>query len=150
MIVRGFMIELNQLDYWYPTKMKHLKIYVQSQWRVVILWYHRFWQSPERAAYKFAQMFTVGFLKSLSPLNMIQLLVIMSAVVIRFCLFICLFVCLISTERQKKHHFFRATLTKFHLIKLNHIWTQRSFNTRYQAHLTYNTAIESISMAGHA
>ena len=33
------------------------------------------------------------------------------------------------TERQKKHHFFRVTLTKIHSIKINHIWTQISFNT---------------------
>ena len=26
-------------------KIKNLKIYVQSQWRVVLLWYHIFWQS---------------------------------------------------------------------------------------------------------
>ena len=26
-------------------KLKMLKIYVQSQWRVVLLWYHIFWQS---------------------------------------------------------------------------------------------------------
>ena len=25
------------------------------------------------------------------------------------------------TERQKKHHFFRSTLTKIHSIKINHI-----------------------------
>ena len=30
----------------------------------------------------------------------------------------------IYTERQKKHHFFRVTLTKIHRIKMNHIWTQ--------------------------
>ena len=33
------------------------------------------------------------------------------------------------TERQKKHHFFRATLSKIHTIKINNIWTQISFNT---------------------
>ena len=35
------------------------------------------------------------------------------------------------TERQKKHnyYFFRATLTKIHPIKINHIRTQISFNT---------------------
>ena len=26
-------------------KLKLMKIYVQSQWRVVLLWYHMFWQS---------------------------------------------------------------------------------------------------------
>ena len=32
--------------YWYPMKIKNIvKIYVQSQWRVVLLWYHIFWQS---------------------------------------------------------------------------------------------------------
>ena len=33
------------------------------------------------------------------------------------------------TERQKKHHFFRVTLTKIHSITINHIWTQISFNS---------------------
>ena len=33
------------------------------------------------------------------------------------------------TERQNKHHFFRATLTKIHVIKINIIWTQINFNT---------------------
>ena len=33
------------------------------------------------------------------------------------------------TERQKKHHFFRVTLTKIHDFKINNIWTQLSFNT---------------------
>ena len=33
------------------------------------------------------------------------------------------------TERQKKHHFFRATPTKIHAIKINNICTQISFNT---------------------
>ena len=43
MIVHAFMIELDQLDYWYPRK--NVNIYVQSQGRVVLLWYHIFWQS---------------------------------------------------------------------------------------------------------
>ena len=29
-------------------KKKKMKIYVQSQWKVVLLWYHRFWQSSSR------------------------------------------------------------------------------------------------------
>ena len=33
------------------------------------------------------------------------------------------------TEHQKKHHFFRMMITKIHHIKINHIWTQISFNT---------------------
>ena len=33
------------------------------------------------------------------------------------------------TERQKKHHFCRAMLTKIHAVKINNIWTQISFNT---------------------
>ena len=46
MNVHVFMNELDQKDYWYPRKVKKLwKIYVQSQWRVVLLWYHIFWQS---------------------------------------------------------------------------------------------------------
>ena len=32
-------------------------------------------------------------------------------------------------------HFFRVTLTKIHSIKMNHIWTQSSYSTPYQAHL---------------
>ena len=33
-------------DYWcMHEKLKNVKIYVQSQWRVVLLWYHIFWQS---------------------------------------------------------------------------------------------------------
>ena len=43
--VHVFMIELGQPDNWYPRKLKIVKIYVQSQWRVVLIWYHRFWQS---------------------------------------------------------------------------------------------------------
>ena len=41
----AFMNELYQKDYWYPRKIKILKICVQSQWRVVLLWYHIFWLS---------------------------------------------------------------------------------------------------------
>ena len=41
------------------------------------------------------------------------------------------------TERQKKHHFFRGTLTKIYHIKIHHfnIWTQVSYSTPYEAHL---------------
>ena len=42
------MNELDQKDYWYPRKRRKKKIenrYVQSQWRVVLLWYYIFWQS---------------------------------------------------------------------------------------------------------
>ena len=47
MIVHAFMNERDQKDYWYPRKLflQIVKIYVQSQWRVVLLWYHIFWQS---------------------------------------------------------------------------------------------------------
>ena len=45
MNVHAFMNELDQKDYWYPRKKKNVIIYVQSQWRVVLLWYHIFWQS---------------------------------------------------------------------------------------------------------
>ena len=44
MNVHAFMNELDRKDYWYPRKKK-MKIYVQSQWRVALLWYHIFWQS---------------------------------------------------------------------------------------------------------
>ena len=37
MIVHVFMIELDQLDYWYPRKLQIVKFYVQSQWRVVLV-----------------------------------------------------------------------------------------------------------------
>ena len=36
------------------------------------------------------------------------------------------------TERQKKHHFFRATLAKIH-IKINHIWIQISYSSPYES-----------------
>ena len=45
MNVRAFMNELDQKDYWYQEKLKIVKIYVQSQWRDVLLWYHILWQS---------------------------------------------------------------------------------------------------------
>ena len=35
----------------------------------------------------------------------------------------------IYTERQKKHHFFRAMLIKIHRIKMNHIWTKISYSS---------------------
>ena len=39
------------------------------------------------------------------------------------------------TERQKKNHFCRSTLTKIHHIKINHILTQISYSSPYEAHL---------------
>ena len=39
------------------------------------------------------------------------------------------------TERQKKHHFFRATLTKIHRIKINHIQTHISYSSPHEAYL---------------
>ena len=36
---------------------------------------------------------------------------------------------------QKNHHFFRVTFTKIHCIKINHILTQTSYYTLYEAHL---------------
>ena len=45
MNMHAFMNELDQKDYWYPRKIKNCEIYVQSQWRVVLLWYYIFWQS---------------------------------------------------------------------------------------------------------
>ena len=38
------------------------------------------------------------------------------------------------TEPQKKHHFSRAALTKIHNIQINHIWTQISYSSPYEAH----------------
>ena len=46
MNVHAFMNELDQKDYWYPRKIKKLwKSMYKFQWRVVLLWYHIFWQS---------------------------------------------------------------------------------------------------------
>ena len=42
----------------------------------------------------------------------------------------------IYTERQKKHHFFRATHIIIQSISMNHNWAHISYNTPYQAHLT--------------
>ena len=36
---------------------------------------------------------------------------------------------------KETYHFFRATLTKIHCIKINHIWTQISYSYPYLAHL---------------
>ena len=80
MNVHAFMNELDQKDYWYPRKFENLKIYVQSQWRVVLLWYHIFWQSSiQRGRHtqlciitslkwiiQICSNFTVGFVKLLS------------------------------------------------------------------------------------
>ena len=55
MSVHALMNELDQKDYRYKKKKKKkkLKIYVQSQWRVVLLWYHIIMAEfhPERATY---------------------------------------------------------------------------------------------------
>ena len=32
---------------------------------------------------------------------------------------------------KETYHFFRATLTKIHTIKIDNLWTQLSFNTPY-------------------
>ena len=46
MNVHAFMNELDQKDYWYPRKFENCEyLHVQSQWRVVLLWYHMFWAS---------------------------------------------------------------------------------------------------------
>ena len=44
-------------------------------------------------------------------------------------------------ERQKKHHFFRATLTKIQTIKMKHIWTQFSYSNPYQTNLKKHTFV---------
>ena len=36
---------------------------------------------------------------------------------------------------KETYHFFRATLTKIHCIKINHIWIQISYSYHYEAHL---------------
>ena len=71
-------------------KLKLVKIYVHSQWRVVLLWYHIFWQSSiQRGRHtqlciitslkyglsKSAQTFTVGFVKLLSTHHPIHIVV---------------------------------------------------------------------------
>ena len=43
-------------------KLKILKIYVQSQWRVVLLWYHMFWQSSIQRG-RHTQIFIITSLK---------------------------------------------------------------------------------------
>ena len=81
MIVHAFFFVFNLINRIHE-KSKIVKINVQSQWRVVNLWYHRFWQSsvrrgrhttlcmissPKNGLSKFAQtFFTVGILKLLS------------------------------------------------------------------------------------
>ena len=85
-IVHAFMIELDQPGYWYPRRRKNLwkSTCTMSTRRVVLLfycgWYHRFWQSFVQRGWhtnfawlillnglsKFAQKFTVGFVKLLS------------------------------------------------------------------------------------
>ena len=45
MNVHAFMKELDQRSIDIQENLKIVKIYVQSQWRVVLLWYHIFWQS---------------------------------------------------------------------------------------------------------
>ena len=50
----------------------------------------------------------------------------------------------IYTERQKKLiTLFRATLTKIHCIKINHIWIHISHSTPYEAHLKNKALIVS-------
>ena len=63
MNVHAFMNELDQKDYWYPRKKKKkMKIYVQSQWRVVLLWYHIFWQSSVQRG-RYTQLCIITSLK---------------------------------------------------------------------------------------
>ena len=42
---------------------------------------------------------------------------------------------IIPWASKETYHFFRVTLTKIHLIKMNHIWTQISFSFPHEAHL---------------
>ena len=48
-----------------------------------------------------------------------------------------LYILYIYNERQKKliTSSDRATLTKIHHIKINHVWTQISYSTPYSAHI---------------
>ena len=53
MIVHAFVIDLGQPDCWYPRKKKKKKkIYVQSQWRILLLWYLENWSSCHRTFYR--------------------------------------------------------------------------------------------------
>ena len=46
MNVHVFMNKFDQKDYWYPRKIKTCEnLCTKVQWRVVLLWYHIFWQS---------------------------------------------------------------------------------------------------------
>ena len=60
MNVHAFMYELDQKDYCYPRTIKIVKIYVQSQWRVVLLWYYIFWQSSIHSPISHNQWTQVG------------------------------------------------------------------------------------------
>ena len=41
-----------------------------------------------------------------------------------------------NTEHQKKHNFFRATLTSIHIIEINDVWTRISEITVYAIYFT--------------
>ena len=55
---------------------------------------------------------------------------------VKICLLPSFLKTMISTLNVKKtHHFFRATITKIHCIKINNIWTQISYSSPHEAHL---------------
>ena len=43
--------------------------------------------------------------------------------------------CNIHWASKETYHFFRATITKIHFIKINHIWTQISYCSPNESHL---------------
>ena len=50
---------------------------------------------------------------------------------------------------KETYHFFRAALTKIQSMKINHIWTQFSYNsTPYQAHLKKQKKVVWLSQNG--
>ena len=58
-------------------------------------------------------------------------------------------------EREKvvskeTYHFFRVTFTKLHCIKMNHVWTQISYNTLYEAHLKNKVCLCQNAMKSQA
>ena len=56
----------------------------------------------------------------------------------------------INWASKETYHFFRATLTKIQTIKMNHIWTQISYNTPYQAHLNKQLKFAWVKKEKHA
>ena len=56
-------------------KLKLLKIYVQSQWRVVLMWYHIFWQSSTQRG-RHTQLCILTSLKWIIQISVLKLLLL--------------------------------------------------------------------------